>query len=416
MKILVIADDLTGANATVSRLYQAGLRGASLLSLAQAPPSDYDVLAYATGSRAISEKAAYERVFQAVLSLGHPDITLYNKRIDSTLRGNLGAEITAMQDALGEEYLAVCVPSYPATGRIVRQGSMSLNGVSLEQTEIAKDVLAPLDTPVVTELIGRQYKRPMFSVTGHPERQQIRATLEQAYRDGVRLIVFDALDDEQIEVIAQALIESALPFFAVDPGPFTLSLAQALSTEKKAERTLVVVGSVTEKSMQQLEMLEQTLHPLRIDVPADRLLTDFDEVRDEVLARYAQADSALILLTTTPHTSAERLDLKQLAASLGEQTSDLSEKLSFRLSLLASEILKDRRFHSLFVSGGDILVAFCEVNHIHFLEIQEEIEPLIALTRIVLDGEPLRMITKGGMVGDEQTTLHCIEYLQRRSS
>ena len=42
---------------------------------------------------------------------------LFGKRIDSTFRGNIGAEIEALLEVLGEEATAVVVPSFPDSGR-----------------------------------------------------------------------------------------------------------------------------------------------------------------------------------------------------------------------------------------------------------------------------------------------------------
>ena len=44
------------------------------------------------------------------------------KRIDSTVRGNLGVETDALLEAMGENSVAVVVASYPDSGRIVSGG------------------------------------------------------------------------------------------------------------------------------------------------------------------------------------------------------------------------------------------------------------------------------------------------------
>jgi len=118
MLAAIIADDFTGANATGILLKKKGLKVTTLLN----PNSNIDqvnaeVISISTNSRSIDPKEAYKRVYEATKTVikSTPYVA---KRIDSTLRGNLGAEIDAALDAAGEGYRAVVVPVYPKSGRI----------------------------------------------------------------------------------------------------------------------------------------------------------------------------------------------------------------------------------------------------------------------------------------------------------
>ena len=70
-----------------------GLSVCSLFSLQDAP--EVDVLSYSTDSRGVAPQEAYRRVNDAFTRLGK-GADFCNKRIDSTLRGNIGAEIDAI--------------------------------------------------------------------------------------------------------------------------------------------------------------------------------------------------------------------------------------------------------------------------------------------------------------------------------
>ena len=109
MKGIIVADDLTGANASGALVKKLGLSVCSLFSLQDAP--EVDVLSYSTDSRGVAPQEAYRRVYDAFTRLGK-GANFCNKRIDSTLRGNIGAEIDGALDALGEDYRAVVVPIY----------------------------------------------------------------------------------------------------------------------------------------------------------------------------------------------------------------------------------------------------------------------------------------------------------------
>ena len=70
-----------------------GLSVCSLFSLQDAP--EVDVLSYSTDSRGVASQEAYHRVCDAFTCLGK-GTDFCNKRIDSTPRGNIGAEIDAI--------------------------------------------------------------------------------------------------------------------------------------------------------------------------------------------------------------------------------------------------------------------------------------------------------------------------------
>jgi len=53
------------------------------------------------------------------------------KKIDSTLRGHIAAEIDAARAALGAARPVLLAPAFPAQGRIVRGGRVIVNGVAL---------------------------------------------------------------------------------------------------------------------------------------------------------------------------------------------------------------------------------------------------------------------------------------------
>ena len=138
-KYIVIADDLTGSNATCSLFKKIGLRAASILKLQGDINYDVDVISYSTASRGLDKEEAYKKVSEAIKILKNKDVLVYNKRIDSTLRGNIGTEINAMLDNLEDDRIAVVIPSYPDSGRIVVNKTMLVNGVLLENSDAGKD-------------------------------------------------------------------------------------------------------------------------------------------------------------------------------------------------------------------------------------------------------------------------------------
>lgn len=92
---LIIADDTTGANASGILLNTLGLT--VLNAIQNKGDTLCDVLTVGTESRAISPSLAYKKVFEQLVAYNEP-FMIYNKRIDSTLRGNIGIELQAFFD------------------------------------------------------------------------------------------------------------------------------------------------------------------------------------------------------------------------------------------------------------------------------------------------------------------------------
>src|SRR5918999_5278756 len=90
VSVAILADDLTGANASAALFARRGLRVLSVTRGTDFGPEDeFDVVAMSTSSRYIPPATAAARVAAAVESFKGTSLVI--KRIDTTLRGNMGA-------------------------------------------------------------------------------------------------------------------------------------------------------------------------------------------------------------------------------------------------------------------------------------------------------------------------------------
>ena len=217
---IVIADDLTGANATGVLLTKMNYQAYTVMNPAAVSPETIegsDCVLYPTDSRGISPEEAYQRTYDAVKLLASPEVIVYGKRIDSTLRGNLGRETDAMLDFLGEEYIAL---------------ADKINALAAE---------------------------------------------------GARIITFDCVTQEDLDLIADAAITSKQKFFCVDPGVFTASCARKIirpREKKEKHRILAVVGSVNPNTTAQMEELWLNQHPIYNVFVETKKLLESEEARE----------------------------------------------------------------------------------------------------------------------------------------
>ena len=425
---IVVADDLTGSNATGVLLKKQGYDTYTVLDprrAGDAALSGSTCLAVPTDSRSVPAKEAYDRVFRAVNLLKGPGVKCYSKRIDSTLRGNLGSETDAFLDALGPEYLAVCVPCFPASGRILCGGYLLVNGVPLERTEAASDPKNPIDTPSAALLMSRQSKYPVSSLLLEDlaaGREHLANRFRALQRQGSRIILCDAVTQEDIDLIADALADTGIPFVAVDPGVFTAAAAKRLipvPAGKQEGKVLCAIGSVNGVARRQVETLLKTLPVHAVILETGEILEspqrreqEIRRVTSELLGRSDAYDiSAVIGCGIDPD---RRVPFEPYVRRLGVSEEAISGMINQAFAEIACAVLTERKeYRGVYSTGGDITAAINDLAGTAGLQLLDEVVPLAGYGRILggrLDG--LHFVSKGGMVGDADAMVTCVRYMQ----
>ena len=420
-KYIVIADDLTGSNATCSLFKKIGLRAASILKLQGDINYDVDVISYSTASRGLDKEEAYKKVSEAIKILKNKDVLVYNKRIDSTLRGNIGTEINAMLDNLEDDRIAIVIPSYPDSGRIVVNKTMLVNGVLLENSDAGKDPKTPIKTSCVESLIqkGIKYSSTYFTLSDIEQPiEEIVKKIQEAIKKS-RVLIFDAVNNEDIIKISKAIIHSDIDIVTVDPGPFTLYYSKELQKKNHLEKKiLMVIGSVTATTKKQIEYIlqEEDIFLVKMKVEdffeKETCLKEIERVIAYIKKGIASYD--LFLVTTSPIGDEKKTDLQKLAENLNTTVEEISKIIANTLTETVVKILKEtEKFEGVYSSGGDITIALLEKLKAIGVEIREEVIPLAAYGRIIGGDFPnLKLVSKGGMVGDEKTIKLCLHKIK----
>ena len=420
-KYIVIADDLTGSNATCSLFKKIGLRAASILKLQGDINYDVDVISYSTASRGLDKEEAYKKVSEAIKILKNKDVLVYNKRIDSTLRGNIGTEINAMLDNLEDDRIAVVIPSYPDSGRIVVNKTMLVNGVLLENSDAGKDPKTPIKTSCVESLIQKdiKYSSTYFTLSDIAQPiEEITKKIQEAIKKS-RVLIFDAVNNEDIIKISKAIIHSDIDIVTVDPGPFTLYYSKELQKKNHLEKKiLMVIGSVTATTKKQIEYIlqEEDIFLVKMKVEdffeKETCLKEIERVIAYIKKGIASYD--LFLVTTSPIGDEKKADLQKLAENLNTTVEEISKIIANTLTETVVKILKEtEKFEGVYSSGGDITIALLEKLKAIGVEIREEVIPLAAYGRIIGGDFPnLKLVSKGGMVGDEKTIKLCLHKIK----
>ena len=144
-RILALADDLTGALEVGARFAAAGVScavGFARQFDAVVRP-DVTALVLDTETRHVDDAEAYSRIAALARAARENHVRLLYKKTDSTLRGPIAGEFRALVEVWAGTPL-LYVPAYPAMGRTVRGGVLYVEGVPVDRTSFARDLLDPV--------------------------------------------------------------------------------------------------------------------------------------------------------------------------------------------------------------------------------------------------------------------------------
>lgn len=418
-RVLVVADDLTGANACAAGFARTGLRAVTLGqqdqwgAIAEFHPR-FDALVVTTDSRHLPPDDVRERVRRAVRA-GWP-IDLLSTRIDTTLRGNVGVAVEAMlaeaRAQTDDRVVALAVTAHPEAGRVTVDGHQLLDGVRLEDTEVSRDPRTPVHTSEVAQVLARGTTLrigsiPLRLVTGPPG--DLVAHLRGLVEDGVDVVVADALTVEHLERACATALEAApdARWITVDSGPGALAMAHTMGLGASTEPLprLVVSGSATALTRRQLARLlaERDAVPVRPVMREGSAMPDVDATVPLVLGALADVEPGGIVVVATV---LDEDDLRALRP--GEEAA-----LPASLGRLTRRVLQETSVDGLFTTGGDVTAAVLRDLDGQGMEVEGEVVPLAVAGEVVAGPwAGLPMVTKGGLIGDDATTIACLDRLR----
>lgn len=427
---VVIADDLTGANATGVLLKKMNYKAYTVMNTERielSTLSDCDCVLYPTDSRGVEAEIAYNRVHNVCELLKDDEIKVYSKRIDSTLRGNLGSETDAMLDSLGDDYVAVVAPCFPSSGRIVIGGYMLVNGLPLHKTDIAIDPKTPVNVSEVAVLFEEQSKYKVSSILMKDlmhGKHYLADLMKKCVSEGSRIIVVDCVTQEDLDLIADAVITSKLKVITVDPGVFTATLSRKLivpNDKKEKNKILAVVGSVNPNTKVQMEELWLSQRTHNVFVQTKELL-EGDERREQEIARVTkeildECDRNVVSTVTGDGIYPEnRIDFRPYMERYQCSLDTVTGMINSAFAEITYRIFKaETTFKGLYTSGGDVTVAVCTKFQTAGLSLMDEVLPLAAYGQFLKgEFEGVHIITKGGSQGGSNAINKCITYLKEK--
>jgi len=422
MKLAIIADDLTGANDAGVKLAENGLRTSVMLGMDLPSSSESDVCVFDTDSRSLDREQAYERVKKAAEWIKERGFEAVYKKIDSTMRGNVGAEIDAVYDVFRPDFVIIA-PAFPMNGRKVVGGYLYVNGQLLHESEMADDPKTPITDSYVPSLLARQTQRPVAlleSAILKADPASLTDRLEELASQGISYIVFDSTSEAQLAWIADAVRNSRFNVLWVGSA----GLAHYLSgPESEARRepppaltpsglpVMLVVGSVNPNTRAQLARALKSPDVCGIELQSDQVSgseedrrAEIDRVCQEAFKAFGQGKQ-LALYSSFPSRAASA----DLTGGTGVRPD--SDAVASAIGRAAALILDRTGIDSLVLTGGDTAKQVCSHLKIVELELLREVETGIPVGRLK-GSKPYWAITKAGSFGAPETLLRLMNVLR----
>lgn len=413
VRLLIIADDFTGALDTGVQLAASGA-GTRVITNTDAlwkPAGEAEVLVLDAETRHLPAERAGTAVRDIVRGAAARNIPHIYKKTDSALRGNIGAELTALMEASGEKVLPF-LPAYPQINRNTIGGIHFIGEIPVAQSIFGADPYEPVAHSRISELIAEQSDVLVHSVDinmGIPDK-------------GPGIYVFDAKTPGDLKAAGEALaLRGSLRIMAGCAGfgaalPELLHLGQR-GNEKKPEldeRLLVVCGSMNPVTMAQITEAEKAGFSHWRLTPRQKLRDGYWQSPDGraaigELSGLLRSHESVILDTND---AGGNQPTAQYAAACGLGAEDIRTGVSRSIGKVVGELFTGENVGTLMITGGDTLLQCMNEMGVTEMEPVCEMRPGVVLSRFCYKGRCRHVISKSGGFGDKALFIELKEMLR----
>jgi uncharacterized protein YgbK (DUF1537 family) len=395
MRIAVIADDMTGALDTGVQFKMWGMTAevAPTLDKLAYLEQESDVVVVNTDSRKDRREEAYSKVREAVKEL--KEIDVFYKKVDSTLRGNIGSELEALMECTGESQ-AIMAPAFPQAKRATLNGHQMVKGKFLNETEYADDMGDP--ESFIPRIINEQTQRktnhiPLEIIRG--DQGQLEKICEERFRAGDEIMVLDA--EYEKDLLRAARLGRRVKILSGSAGlasqlPEGLGLRDSLPT-------LTLCGSLRTTSRIQVANLERRLGAIMVILDVERMIDpEIQRICHELGEALSKGRDAILI-------TAE----KNLPVNCGP-SSVTGDPIGVRLSEVTDKLLKEHPVSGIIITGGATAMGIFEKLGVESMEILGEVQSGIPLREL---SNGVKAVTKAGGFGSGDALIEAVKNLRR---
>lgn len=384
-KLLVLADDFTGSLDTGVQFAKTGISTRILFSdIDSCNIAEYQetVIVADLESRHDTAEKAYKKVYQISEKAHKSGVKHFYKKTDSALRGNIGAELSALLDAVQAGVLEF-IPAFPKNGRTTINGVHLISGTEVAKSVFGEDPFNPVTKSYIPDIIAQQ--------TGI----QV-SCCEDCKEPFIR--VHDAQNEEDLRKIADKISDTtALAGCAgfAEYLPELLGLAAEQKTEeKRSEKTkiLLVSGSVNAIT---LEQVDEAAKEYKIFTLSDS---------DKTIAEYYAHKSCVLI------SSADSANGPDFSAYSAEETEALRKETAEIISAKTERLFNTLCPDLLAIFGGDTLIQTVRKLGCKSITPVCEISSGTVLCKAQTDTREFLLVSKSGGFGGKNIVKEIIEF------
>lgn len=405
-KLLIIADDFTGALDTGIQFTKMGIRARIVTEYA------YDfskleegdsLLVVNTDTRPLSAQEAYERVYELAKNARKAGFGHVYKKTDSGLRGNVGVELKAVLDAYEQNVLAF-IPALPRLNRITRGGIQYIDGIPVKDSVFGKDPFEPVRYSDVAEIIRSQTDLHVVKI------QRDAYDTAEFHCEEKTVLLFDAETEEDLAVIANRLKDQNAVVVNAGCAGFAAEYRLLLKFEKgnphgiqHSDGLLALCGSVNGITVRQLDYAGQHGFKRNFMQNEQKLEPDFmksdrgKQYLDDLYQEICSTDK--YMLDTLDREGFETAE--HYRERMNWDTADVRFRISTALGLVAAEMIRRGLNYTISMTGGDTLMGFMRVTGVTELAPICEIGKGAVLSAMRWNGKRIQVISKSGGFGEE---------------
>ena len=423
IKLAAIADDLTGANDTALQFAKRNIKSCVKIKFtAEDFAEDKDVIVVDSDSRDLNANEAYTKVKSICETIKQYDVRCIYKKIDSTLRGNIGAEIKAVNDVFKPD-LVIIAPAYPANERITIGGYHLLKGKLLEYTEIANAPKTPVKESYIPNILANQVADNTIAVldflTIKKGVKDIEAKIKHFVANGRNWIICDVVEDEnfitvmdsvksfnQILWVGSAGLADYITYF------YNWTGKEQYKQDIRQGPVLICAGSVSHITQEQIKMFmaHEDFNLLKLDV--GKILDNQVQLAEYIKQLKLMVSEGKNILITTAQSDEDVKKAVEIGNKYNLSGKEVSEMVATSMALLVKAIDLSS-LSGMILTGGDIAVHICKTIGADSIEIIGEIDTSIPLGYIRGDFlDKLFIVTKAGAFGKPDAFIKSVKAIK----
>jgi len=412
----IIADDLSGAAAMAAEFRRASMSTivVDLCKARQPRLSEPDVVVVNTRTRYAGPEAATAACAAATKAFTGDSLQVVVKKIDSMLRGPIGAEFEGLFEALPLDK-CLLVAAAPGLGRTTVDGTQYSGDRPIGDLMRREDPTCSVPPSHIPTLLAAQSRCSIDVMSLAAVRRGSDAVKQAALTSSAQILVADCTSERELEDVVAGAWAAGIRLFA---GTYGLGRAIVPHLSQRVDRggVLVVAGSMSATTRKQVEHLLGARDVVHVPLHSGALLSarDATPTLDAVRALVSEAlTTRQIVVLTTAHDAEDQAVLRQHA----ERSGWSERQTSGEVEGLVRQVLKPiiRLASAIVATGGSTAELIVDVADPAELEVlDEELLPGSPVTLMrggAVDG--LRFVTKPGSFGAEDALHRMAVHLQQ---